>query len=25
MGRAALAEHWTPIAERVRAYSQRGA
>jgi poly(3-hydroxybutyrate) depolymerase len=25
MGRAALAEHWTPIAERVRTYSERGA
>jgi poly(3-hydroxyalkanoate) synthetase len=24
MGRAALAEHWTPIAERVRTYSERG-
>ncbi len=25
MGRAALAEHWKPIAERVRAYSEGGA
>ena len=25
MGRAALAEHWTPIAERVRMYSERDA
>jgi poly(3-hydroxybutyrate) depolymerase len=25
MGRAALAEHWTPIAERVRVYSEGGA
>ena len=25
MGRAALAEHWAPIAERVRMYSERDA
>jgi poly(3-hydroxybutyrate) depolymerase len=24
MGRAALSEHWTPIAEQVRTYSERG-